>query len=417
MESLHELYRIGPGPSSSHTLAPRTAALHFAAKWPQASSYRVTLFGSLASTGHGHLTDVAIQSVLSPVTLVWRPELELPYHPNGLRFEALDAQGAVLAGEEAYSVGGGAVVYGEALAAGRGTDVKSLYEFADMREILSVCHDSGAGFFELVFEREERDFSAYLAEVWSAMQDSVKRGLRAEGALPGPLGVSRKASSYFRKAGMNAGTLRRTGRIAAYALAVAEENASAGIVVTAPTCGSCGVVPAVLRFLKETAKVDDGSILKALATAGLFGNVVKQNASISGAAVGCQGEIGTACAMAAAAAAQLFGATPSQIEYAAEMALEHHLGLTCDPVLGLVQIPCIERNAMAATRALTCAEYALLSDGRHHISFDTVVSAVRRTGHDLPSLYRETSLGGLAVAYGGRRGKRGEAGDNQGGTG
>jgi L-serine dehydratase len=416
MESLHELYRIGPGPSSSHTLAPRAAASHFHAKWPQATSYRATLFGSLAATGRGHLTDVAIESELSPLTIVWRPEVELPYHPNGLRFEALDAQGAVLASEEAYSVGGGAVVYGEALAAGRGTDLPFLYEFSNLQEILSACHERGAGFFELVFEREGAGFEGYLAEVWTVMQDSVKRGLRAEGALPGPLGVSRKASSYFRKAKMNAGTLRRTGRIAAYALAVAEENASAGMVVTAPTCGSSGVVPAVLRFLKETARIDDESILKALATAGLFGNVVKHNASISGAAVGCQGEIGTACAMAAAAAAQLFGATPSQIEYAAEMALEHHLGLTCDPVLGLVQIPCIERNAMAATRALTCAEYALLSDGRHHISFDTVVSAVRRTGHDLPSLYRETSLGGLAVAYGGRRGMQNAAGENQGGT-
>jgi len=378
----------------------------FRERWPRVARHRVTLFGSLAATGRGHLTDVAIMSVLSPVEIIWRPEKELPYHPNGMRFEAFDAQEQLLGEWEAYSVGGGAVVDGHEIAAGRSGGSPRVYEYADLGETLFACQDRGCGFFELVFERESAGFDRYLIEVWRAMQEAIRRGLQADGALPGPLGVSRKASSYYRKAQMNSGTLRRTGRIAAYALAVSEENASAGIVVTAPTCGSSGVVPAVLRFVKETAKVSDESIIRALATAGLFGNVVKQNASISGAAVGCQGEIGAACAMAAAAAAQLFGATPGQIEYAAEMALEHHLGLTCDPILGLVQIPCIERNAMAAARALTCAEYSLLSDGRHHISFDTVVSAVKRTGHDLPSLYRETSMGGLAVAYHGRQPRR-----------
>jgi L-serine dehydratase len=323
-----------------------------------------------------------------------------------MRFEALGSDSDILDTWDAYSVGGGTVVGAQELASGIAP--LQTYEFSRMDDILNACDDRGCGFFEIVFEQEDASFPDYLETVWKTMQAAIRRGLRAEGALPGPLGVSRKAFSYYHKAQMNAGMLRRTGRVSSYALAVAEENACAGIVVTAPTCGSSGVVPAVLRYLKETTHADDASVIKALATAGLFGNLVKHNASISGAAVGCQGEIGTACAMAAAAAAQLFGATPRQIEYAAEMALEHHLGLTCDPVLGLVQIPCIERNAMAATRALTCAEYALLSDGRHRVSFDTIVSTMRRTGHDLPNLYRETALGGLAVSYDSRSSRRGE---------
>lgn len=400
METLRALYRIGAGPSSSHTLAPQNAALQFKASFPDASRYRATLFGTLAATGKGHLTDAAIARVLDPVEFVWRPDEALPLHPNGMRFEAFGEKSAEPVGEwEGYSVGGGAFVSADDLAAGKSSTDSTVYEHAGMNEMLSACNRRGCGLFELVFEREDLDFPSYLRTVWRAMVDSVNRGLRAEGALPGPLGLSRKASSYYRKAQMHAGTLKRTGRITAYALAVSEENAAGGLVVTAPSCGASGVVPSVLRYVKETMKVDEESIIKALATAGVFGNIVKRNASISGAMVGCQGEIGTACAMGAAAAAQLFGGTTGQIEYAAEMALEHHLGLTCDPVLGLVQIPCIERNAMAATRALTSAEYALLSDGRHHVSFDAVVSAMNRTGHDLPRIYRETSLGGLAVAY------------------
>ncbi|HUX50784.1 MAG TPA: L-serine ammonia-lyase [Spirochaetia bacterium] len=398
MESLRALYRIGTGPSSSHTLAPRAAAFHFKQKWPKASSYRVTLFGSLAATGRGHLTDVALASVLSPLDIVFRPQEVLPFHPNGMRFEAFDDSGSQLERWEAYSVGGGAYLGAEQIASGA-PNGDLTYEFSSMETMLEMCDRRGCGFFDLAFEREDKAFPEFLSTIWKTMQETIRRGLRAEGALPGPLGVSRKAFSYYRKGQMNSGMLRRTGRLSSYALAVSEENASAGIVVTAPTCGSSGVVPAVLRYLKETMRAEEESILKALATAGLVGNLVKHNASISGAAVGCQGEIGTACAMAAAAAAQLFGGTPGQIEYAAEMALEHHLGLTCDPVLGLVQIPCIERNAMAAARALTAAEYAILSDGRHHISFDTVVATMKRTGHDLPSLYRETALGGLAVEY------------------
>jgi L-serine dehydratase len=231
------------------------------------------------------------------------------------------------------------------------------------------------------------------------MQESIQRGLQAEGVLPGGLGVSRKASVYFRKIKLNGADFLKHGFLPAYALAVAEENATGGLIVTSPTCGSGGVLPAVLKHVQDHMDCSEAVIWRALATAGLIGNLIKTNASISGAEVGCQGEIGSACAMAATAATQILGGTIRQIEYAAEMGLEHHLGLTCDPVNGLVQIPCIERNAFAATRAMDCATYALYSDGSHRVSFDEVVQVMKQTGHDLPSLYRETSSGGLALTY------------------
>ncbi len=239
----------------------------------------------------------------------------------------------------------------------------------------------------------------YLDEIWQAMQAAIARGLRSEGVLPGGLGLARKASRMHRQISLTGQSFLSEGYLPAYALAVAEENASGGVVVTAPTCGSSGVVPAVLRYVQEHTQAHPEEVLHALATAGLIGNLVKQNASISGAEVGCQGEIGAACAMAAAAAAQLLGGTVRQIEYAAEMGLEHHLGLTCDPVDGLVQIPCIERNVFAAARALSCARYACFTDGSHRVSFDEVVGVMRQTGHDLPPLYRETAEGGLARVY------------------
>ena len=236
-------------------------------------------------------------------------------------------------------------------------------------------------------------------DVWKAMKESVERGIDHEGALPGPLNLPRKGPIYYVKASGYKQSLQSRALVYAYALSVSEENASGGIIVTAPTCGSCGVLPAVLYHLSKGHNFSDTRILHAMATAGIFGNVVKQNASISGADVGCQGEVGVACAMASAAACQLFGGSPSQIEYAAEMGLEHHLGMTCDPVCGLVQIPCIERNAFAATRALDANLYASFSDGTHSVSFDRVVKVMKQTGHDLPSLYKETSTGGLARAY------------------
>ncbi len=400
MESLKELYRIGKGPSSSHTMGPQKAAQIFAAHHHDAKAFKATLYGSLAATGKGHMTDVAIEEVLKPIAPInidWKPSVFLPFHPNGMTFSAFDEDGHEVDSWTVYSVGGGALSEGGEtrwLA-----DVKDVYKKNTLKEILTWCDNHGRSYWEYVDECEESSIWDYLMEVWKAMQESVERGLDHEGALPGPLNLPRKASTYFVKAQGYKPSLASRCLVSAYALAVSEENASGGTIVTAPTCGSCGVMPAVLYHMSRSHEVSDTRILHALATAGLFGNIVKKNASISGAEVGCQGEVGVACAMASAAACQLFGGTPSQIEYAAEMGLEHHLGMTCDPVCGLVQIPCIERNAFAATRALDANLYAALSDGKHRVSFDRVVNVMKQTGHDLPSLYKETSEGGLAKDY------------------
>lgn len=400
MESLKELYRIGKGPSSSHTMGPQKAAQIFAAHHHDAKAFKATLYGSLAATGKGHMTDVAIEEVLKPIAPInidWKPSVFLPFHPNGMTFSAFDEDGHEVDSWTVYSVGGGALSEGGEIR--WLTDVKDVYKKNTLKEILTWCDNHGRSYWEYVDECEESSIWDYLMEVWKAMQESVERGLDHEGALPGPLNLPRKASTYFVKAQGYKPSLASRCLVSAYALAVSEENASGGTIVTAPTCGSCGVMPAVLYHMSRSHEVSDTRILHALATAGLFGNIVKKNASISGAEVGCQGEVGVACAMASAAACQLFGGTPSQIEYAAEMGLEHHLGMTCDPVCGLVQIPCIERNAFAATRALDANLYASLSDGKHRVSFDRVVNVMKQTGHDLPSLYKETSEGGLAKDY------------------
>ncbi len=398
MESLRELYRIGTGPSSSHTMAPRQAALRFLEKYPDATHYRVTLFGSLAATGRGHLTDKALFDVFnaheSKLELLWVPEKQLPLHPNGMRFEALTTSGTVLHSWEVYSVGGGALQDSEQLAA-----PPSIYPLTNLADILKYLERSGESLWEYAFNYEDASFPDYLENVWDVMSTAISQGLEHVGILPGGLGLGRKAHTFYRKSSLYGVHMKDNARIWAYALAVSEENANGGMIVTAPTCGASGVLPAVLRYLNETLECCHEETLRALATAGLIGNLVKKNASISGAEVGCQGEIGTACAMAAAAATQLHGGTNKQIEYAAEMGLEHHLGLTCDPVNGLVQIPCIERNAHAATRALSCCHFALLSGGEHKISFDEITLVMNETGHALPSLYRETSAGGIAQAY------------------
>ena len=400
MESLRELYRIGKGPSSSHTMGPQKAAKLFASHHADAKSFKTILYGSLAATGKGHMTDVAIIEVLehiAPVTIEWQPATFLPFHPNGMKFVAYDEKGNQTDTWTVYSVGGGALSEGEHTR--WLTDVKDVYKKNTLKEIMTWCERHGRGYWEYVDEAEDDGIWDYLMEVWKVMQESVERGIDHEGALPGPLNLPRKASTYYIKAQSYKPSLASRGLVSAYALAVSEENASGGIIVTAPTCGSCGVLPAVLYHMSRNHQFSDTRILHALATAGIFGNVVKKNASISGAEVGCQGEVGVACAMASAAACQLFGGTPSQVEYAAEMGLEHHLGMTCDPVCGLVQIPCIERNAFAATRAMDANLYAALSDGNHRVSFDRVVNVMKQTGHDLPSLYKETSEGGLAKAY------------------
>lgn len=393
MESIRNLYKIGHGPSSSHTMAPQKAAQTFKEENDYAEMFRVTLFGSLAATGKGHLTDVAIINTLEPypAEIIWKPEIVLPYHTNGMKFEAL-VKNKVVKEWTIYSIGGGDLSDGT-----EKTARQSLYDKTTMREILDWCQQTGKTFWEYVEDTEGKEIYDFLATVWKTMEAAIDRGLDGEGLLPGGLGLQRKSSMYYIKSKGYQGSMKSRSLIYSYALAVSEENASGGLIVTAPTCGSCGVLPAVLYHLKMNHSFSDTKIIRALATAGLIGNLVKYNASVSGAEVGCQGEVGVACSMAAGAACQLFGGSPQQIEYAAEMGLEHHLGLTCDPVCGLVQVPCIERNAFAAARALDSCSYAMLSDGKHLINFDKVVRTMKQTGHDLPSLYKETSMGGLAI--------------------
>lgn len=398
MESIKEIYRIGNGPSSSHTIGPKNAAIAFLKRTPNANSYKVTLYGSLAATGKGHLTDIAILSVLSQerATILWEPETFLPFHPNGMKFEAFDVKGELIEDWIIYSVGGGKI-------ADENTELKAqenhIYPHKNISEILDYIDERGLTFWEYVERYEEKDIWDYLANIWRTMKQSVEDGLQEEGVLPGGLHLRRKAMSYYTKSKSYKTSLIGRTSVQAYALAVAEHNASGGVIVTAPTCGSSGVLPAVLYHLSKEHGFSDKQIVWALATAGVFGTSIKFNASISGAEVGCQGEIGSACSMAAAAANQLFGGTPQQIEYAAEMGLEHHLGLTCDPIYGLVQVPCIERNAFAALRALDANLYAMMSDGKHLISFDKVVETMKLTGKDLPSLYKETAEGGLAIVH------------------
>ncbi len=397
MESIREIYKIGYGPSSSHTMGPKKASEIFLQRNRSADSFRVTLYGSLAATGKGHLTDQAIANTMKPhpVEFEWLPAVFLPRHPNALKFESFDAAKSLKDRWIAYSTGGGSIVDDLSV-----TETKLVYPETDLESILSWCYNNGKNIWEYVGEHEDADVWDYLEEVWKVMQQSIKRGLETEGTLPGILNYPRKASAYYEKARYFEPDIKKRGMIYAYALAVSEENASGGMIVTAPTCGACGVMPSVLKYSSKFYKMSDRKILRALATAGLIGNIVKTNASISGADVGCQGEVGTACAMASAAATQLSGGSIYQVEYAAEMGLEHHLGLTCDPVAGLVQVPCIERNAFAAARAINHNNYAMLSDGRHMISFDKIVQTMAQTGHDLPSIYKETSEGGLAHFHG-----------------
>ena len=398
MKSIREIYRIGKGPSSSHTMGPHYASKLYLAHHGDAHRFHIKLYGSLAATGKGHLTDVAINEVLSgagPVEIEWLPKVFLPTHPNAMSIAVVDDEGQRHDEWTFYSVGGGAIKCDQLPS----VDTPDIYPLNTMTELMEWCNHNGKSYWEYVEQIEDSHINEYLAEVWQNMQAAIERGLDREGALPGPLHLRRKAASYFIRAEGYKDVLRTRGMIFAYALAVSEENASGGTIVTAPTCGSCGVLPSVLYHLKKVYNFSDNRIIRSLATAALVGNVVKTNASISGAEVGCQGEVGVACAMTAAAANQLMGGTPAQIEYAAEMGLEHHLGMTCDPVCGLVQIPCIGRNAYAAARALDANIYASYTDGLHRVSFDQVVSVMKQTGKDLPSLYKETSEGGLSTIW------------------
>ena len=405
MKSIRSVYKIGNGPSSSHTVGPYRAAWMFGERFPQADAYRVTLYGSLAFTGEGHGTRKAILAALPGAQIAMdRTRTDLP-HPNTMLFTAMK-DGLELGSLYMLSVGGGTVrVEGES----SDEDVE-VYPQRFFSEIADACRREGSGLAEFVFRREDPSLREYLSKIWAAMQDAVRRGLRVEGVLPGGLGVARKARLLYKKRCYNESadvTMNRV--IAAYAYAVSEENADEHLVVTAPTCGSCGVLPAVLYYMQYDRGFPENEILDALAAAGMIGNVIRTNASISGAECGCQAEIGSACSMTAAALASLYGLNIDQIEYAAEIAMEHNLGLTCDPVNGLVQIPCIERNAVAAMRAISSVNLSRFLYETRKISFDDVVATMYRTGRDMDEKYRETSHGGLAQLYAGGRQARASA--------
>jgi L-serine dehydratase len=376
-------------------MGPFNAGTLFKKRFPNASLYRVTLFGSLAATGRGHLTDDALRQALasSGIEILFRPDITKPFHSNGMFFEAFNEQQELLGSWEVYSVGGSALKE-----AGEDPIAEpSIYPLTTFNEIIKWCEKEHKELWQYVEAYEGETIWEYLAEVWQSMQTTIDRGLKQSGVLPGILQYPRKAPMFFAKARKE--EKRTHSIIFAYALATSEENASGNIVVTAPTCGACGVVPAVLRYLKELYTLDQTDCLRALAVAGLLGNIVKFNGSISGAEVGCQGEVGVACSMAAGMASYLFGGNLQQIDYAAEMGLEHHLGMTCDPIAGYVQVPCIERNAVAAIRAVDAAEYTSYTDGTHKVSFDEIIQTMVETGKDMNTNYKETSLGGLAKRY------------------
>ncbi|KAK8796676.1 hypothetical protein WA588_000804, partial [Blastocystis sp. NMH] len=367
-------------------------------------SYTVILYGSLAATGKGHMTDVAIESELKPkkVTFIWKPNETLMFHVNGMTIKAM--KGETEMGQETYySVGGGAIIVDSELTKIKGPYKKTfqkVYNYSTMNALLRWCRKTGYKLSDFVYQSEGEDIRSYLSEVWQTMKHCVETGLQARGVLAGGLNLPRKAHDMYRAAQRSSAQMSRNAFLFAYTLAVAENNAGGATVVTAPTCGACGIVPGLLYFLQHHMDaIDDEDIIDALAVAGVIGNIAKVNASISGAEAGCQAEVGVACAMAAGAATFLMGGSTEQIEYAAGMAIEHMLGLTCDPVKGLVQVPCIERNAMAAGRALECAEYALMTNTFHLISYDEVVLTMILTGEDIEDSLRETSRAGLAQTY------------------
>ncbi len=398
MESLKQLYRIGKGPSSSHTMGPVFACEYFMGKYPDAAFYEVVLYGSLCKTGKGHLTDKAIMQTIGKkcTDVIFNDtEQDLP-HPNTMLFKALDSQKNIVATQMIFSVGGGKIVIENE----EQKTEKNLYKHNSFEEIKAYCKENNLRIWEYVKQVEGEEILNFLQDIYTQMKLSVKSGLAKDGELPGGLNVQRKAKFLYNRHHMDELPQTHENRIVcAYAFAASEENASAGTIVTAPTCGACGVLPAVLIYMQEKRGFTDFEIVKALACAGLIGNLIKHNASISGAECGCQAEIGSACSMAAAGLAELFGMDLSQIEYAAEVAMEHHLGLTCDPINGLVQIPCIERNAVAAMRAINAVNLANFLTDTRKISLDVVIKTMYETGIDLFSKYKETSEGGLAKIY------------------
>ena len=397
MQSIRELYKIGNGPSSSHTMGPKRAAEWFKSKNTEADRFDVYLYGSLAFTGKGHLTDKIIEEVLKPTetNIIFDTDFVCEKHPNTMDLVAFK-NGQEIARQRVYSVGGGTIeIDGE-----EAVTVPNIYNLNTFDDIKKYCKKNNISLADYVFEVEDAEFKEFLKTVWHTMRNCVIIGISKEGVIPGKLNLTRKAKMIFENNKDDGdATLKRTRLLTSYAYAVSENNASGEVIVTAPTCGASGVLPAVLNYIYEIDKLSEDKMVNALAVAGLIGNIVKTNASISGAECGCQAEIGTACSMAAAATAYLLGLNIDQIENAAEIAMEHHLGLTCDPIYGYVQIPCIERNAVGALRAIDAANMAKVIGGKNYISFDLVVETMYETGKDLKSHYRETSEGGLAKKY------------------
>lgn len=397
MKSIKNLFKIGYGPSSSHTMGPSFAASDFSKKFPHADFIKVILYGSLAKTGKGHGTDRAIEETLKQIKteIIFDTETADIFHPNTLDFIAYK-DNALLGKKRYYSIGGGEIREDN----DSGLIPVEIYGEKNFSEIAMYCKSKNIRLSDYVFNHEGDDIKPFLLNVWKTMQNSIFEGLSKTGTLPGGLSVERKAQFLYNQKHIDESPQTKENRlVCSYAFAVSEQNADCGIIVTAPTCGSCGVVPAVLKYMQEKNNFSDDDIIRALAVAGLIGNIVSTNASISGAECGCQAEIGTACSMASAALGELFEMGIDQIEYAAEVAMEHHLGLTCDPVCGLVQIPCIERNAVAAMRAINALSLANFLYGSRKVSFDVVVETMYQTGKDLSHLYRETSEGGLAKLY------------------
>ena len=394
MDTLKELFKIGCGPSSSHTMGPQRAAKKFKEKNSNANSYKVRLYGSLAATGEGHLTDYIIKKTLEPkeVEIIWEPETIKEFHPNGMTLIALDENKNVIDEYTVFSVGGGTIKEENEETFKEG----QTYPLTTMDEIMKWCKENNKTLLDYVLEHEDEDILDYIESIKKAMRKSINEGLEATELIPGKLLLIRIAKDFYNK---YLESDKFTTMLFSYALAVSEQNASGNIIVTAPTCGSAGVIPGVLLSLQDHSGYSEKQINEALLVGGLIGNIIKHNASISGAEVGCQGEVGAACSMAAAAITYLKGGTTEQIEYAAEIALEHHLGMTCDPVYGYVQIPCIERNAIGAERALDSANYALLTDGTHFISLDQVIQTMKETGIDMMDKYKETAKGGLAKHF------------------
>ena len=396
MKSLTELYRIGRGPSSSHTMGPEKAAVIFKNRYPEADSFKVVLYGSLALTGEGHGTDRILRETLEkPTEIVFDKITSGLPHPNTFDIFAVK-DGKEIGSARVMSVGGGAIkIEGEP-----DVEPKEVYDLNSFDEIKEYLKAHDMRIPEYVAMVEGEDIWAYLETVWERMKQTVKEGLSADGILPGGLDIHRKAKFLYNQRHIDESPETKENRlVASYAFAVSEQNASGGVIVTAPTCGASGVLPAVLVYMQQKHKFSDAKMLRALATAGLIGNLIKTNASISGAECGCQAEVGSACSMAAAGLAELFDMDVEQIEYAAEVAMEHHLGLTCDPVCGLVQVPCIERNAVAAMRAINALSLANFLTYTRKISFDLIIKTMYETGRDLNSVYRETSEGGLAKLY------------------